>query len=144
MTDDQKFEHYTVKTDDCWLWGGSISQFGYGRFFPARNGGNTKFFFTHRWAYERFVGPIGDLCVLHRCDVRNCVRPDHLFLGTRPDNSLDMRLKGRAPNRRLTDEQVLEIRDRYGVESLNQLARSFGVSKKAILNIVHRYTYQHL
>jgi hypothetical protein len=40
--------------------------------------------------------PAGSL-VLHRCDVRNCVNPDHLFLGTYKDNMDDMYSKGRGP-----------------------------------------------
>jgi hypothetical protein len=33
--------------------------------------------------------------VLHRCDVKACVRPDHLFLGNQSDNLSDAALKGR-------------------------------------------------
>jgi hypothetical protein len=39
-------------------------------------------------------GPIpAGLCVLHRCDVRPCINPDHLFLGTQKDNMADMAAK---------------------------------------------------
>jgi len=33
--------------------------------------------------------------VLHRCDVKLCVRPGHLFAGTQADNVRDMIAKGR-------------------------------------------------
>lgn len=72
----------------CWLWIGSISPTGYGQ---STTGGHA-----HRASWRIHRGEIPDeLCVLHRCDVRPCVNPDHLFLGTRTDNSKDMVAKGR-------------------------------------------------
>lgn len=46
--------------------------------------------------WESKNGPIPNgLFVLHKCDVRSCVNPDHLFLGTPKDNALDMVQKKR-------------------------------------------------
>jgi hypothetical protein len=53
--------------------------------------------FAHRYAYAWLYGDIpGGMQVLHRCDVRLCVNPDHLFLGTQLDNMRDMCAKGRS------------------------------------------------
>lgn len=79
--------------DACWLWSGRPGVGGYGRASIGR--GRTML--AHRLAYELAVAPVPDgVCVLHRCDNRACVRPDHLFLGDRGDNARDMAAKGRA------------------------------------------------
>lgn len=85
-----------AKTDACWLWTGRQFWDGYGA-FDRRIDGVKKIFKAHRQSYELSVGAIPDgLHVLHRCDVRLCVRPDHLFLGTNDDNVADRTAKGRS------------------------------------------------
>ena len=76
--------------DGCWLWTGARNRYGNVHYKGRHRN-------THRVAYEITYGAIPDgLCVCHRCDVPLCVRPDHLWLGTKADNSFDMVLKGRA------------------------------------------------
>jgi hypothetical protein len=76
----------------CWLWTASLRPNGYGMFGIAAGSVQS----AHRVAWELVNGPIPDgLHVLHRCDVRACVNPSHLFLGTRFDNMQDMIAKGR-------------------------------------------------
>jgi hypothetical protein len=85
------FWSYVDKTGDCWLWTKSCTSKGYGQ-FKFKEQKDT----THRIAWKLTHGPIPDgLLVLHRCDVRNCVNPAHLFLGTPKDNTQDMMSKGR-------------------------------------------------
>ena len=121
-----------TKSDTCWLWTGSTLINGYGR---MRIDGRSVYF--HRLSYHIYVGPIpeGHL-VCHKCDVRNCVRPDHLFAGSVLDNNRDMWSKGRGKanpvwllHQRLSDEERDEMIRRYATgESGSSIAKDFGVS----------------
>jgi hypothetical protein len=80
----------------CWIYLGCMgSKTGYGALSV-----NGREMMAHRASYLAYRGPIPNgLCVLHRCDVRSCVNPEHLFLGTKRDNTQDMMAKGRrAPS----------------------------------------------
>lgn len=89
----QRFWDKVNKTADCWEWTGCVQGNGYGRirlFNPKR----TEY--VHRVAAREFLGPIpAGKEVCHTCDNRRCVRPDHLFYGTRQDNVRDCMAKGR-------------------------------------------------
>ena len=62
----------------CWLWGGTLTESGYGRF--RIKGGRIR-------AHHFTVGkPPRRLEWDHLCRVRNCVRPDHLELVTHAEN----------------------------------------------------------
>jgi hypothetical protein len=75
----------------CRLWEGHVNvRTGYGEIKVA-----GKIEYTHRAAYRAFKGEPGPLHVLHSCDVRSCINPDHLFLGTNADNIADSMSKGR-------------------------------------------------
>lgn len=89
---EEKLMSQVIVGDGCWLWQGAVGSHGYG--VIRIDGGNLL---THRLSHELFIGPIPEgLCVLHTCDVRRCVRPDHLWTGTKRDNVLDMVAKGRG------------------------------------------------
>lgn len=132
------------KTATCWLWTGRLDHKGYGIF--DMNGKPRR---AHRLSYEMACGPIPDgLLVCHRCDVRSCVNPSHLFVGTAADNNRDRDQKGRhVPLRgeahgraKLTYEKVEQIRGlhRGGWATQKKLASMFAVSEPVIARIVHR------
>jgi hypothetical protein len=101
----ERFWAKVEKTHGCWLWVAALhGPSGYGVIAAGPKGAAPLR--AHRVSWELHFGRIpDDLCVLHRCDVnyapgdqtyRRCVRPNHLFLGTRPENQADMKSKGRA------------------------------------------------
>jgi len=136
----EKFWSKVNKTADCWLWIGAVSVNGYG---TLNTGKATQQ--AHRVSWQLHNGPIPkDLQVCHRCDIRNCVRPDHLFLGTATDNMQDMVRKGRQ-NSKLDPSKVRDIRQRYaeGV-SAKDLATAHGVDRSLVHLIVKRKLWVHV
>jgi hypothetical protein len=131
----------------CWLWTAQIKADGYG---VARY--NKKQGLAHRASWEMHNGPIpSGLCVLHRCDVRCCVNPDHLFLGSHADNMADMKAKGRRRNRThgeknphsaLTEDAVTNIRS--SGESRLALAVRHGVGLSAIDHVRSGRSWKHV
>ena len=151
-----RFWSHVTKSDGCWEWQASCYPNGYGA--TSRN---QRSITAHRLAWELTNGPIPDgLQVLHECDNRRCVRPDHLFLGTHADNMADRQAKnrqafgtrnakytmprdGRPGAPKLTEDQVREIRAAVG-ESARDLATRYGVCRGTIDGIRARRRWAHL
>lgn len=91
MTPDTKGERFARRFDakweddpatGCWIWTGSTNGKGYGRVMAG-----SRRQYTHRLAYERWVGPIPDGHEIHHdCETKLCVNPDHLRAMTRAEH----------------------------------------------------------
>jgi len=149
---EDRFWSKVNKTESCWLWTGSKSDFGHGQI--RIDGRNTV---ASRYVWEIMKGPITDrLFVLHKCDNPTCVRIDHLFLGTQKDNIKDMHSKGRAfkgnykgklnPASKLTEEEVIRMREMHHESNLNycELARLFKVHNTTSRAIIKRENWAHI
>lgn len=133
---------------DCWLWKRVTRGVRYPQVSFKR-----RVISVHRLSYIMAHGPIPRyFLVCHSCDVRHCVNPAHLFLGTSHDNTQDMVKKGRNRvgsdqwNSKLTANQVLRIRRLYATGRYTQtnLASRFGVNQGHISDIILRKWWSHI
>lgn len=95
MKIEERFMSHVEKTENCWLWTGHISKYGYGS-FNMGDGCVT----SHRAAYTLLIDEIPEgLVVDHTCHSKNndcnlgnsclhrrCVNPDHLEAITQQEN----------------------------------------------------------
>jgi predicted XRE-type DNA-binding protein len=116
----------------CCEWQSTLDRSGYGKFYYEGRQAPA-----HRVSYRLFVGDPGEMHVLHRCDNRRCVNPDHLFLGTRQDNVADMDAKHRRGTKcKLTVAQAAEILSMLDQRfSQREVAERFGIHQTAVSRI---------
>lgn len=148
----ERFERLVARIPEsgCWLYLGPLSKSGYGKVTVD----DQKTVRAHRWSWELRFGPIPEgMLVCHRCDVRSCINPDHLFLGTPTDNMLDMSRKGRSKKQngslnvcaKLDEEKVVEVRALAAAgERGIAIARRFGISDSNVSMIVKGISWKHV
>jgi len=131
---------------DCWEWKGALVSGGYGTFWH-----NGKLVPAHRIAYKLYYGPISEgLDVLHKCNNRPCCNFFHLYTGTNQDNMDDKvranrQAKGESQgSAKLTEQQVIEIRENKDNLSQRKLGKLYGVGQYAIRAILHKKTWKHI
>ena len=131
----EMFWQRVLKPDGCWLYDGAKEANGYG-YLSNPLGDKPKFITAHRLAWILTNGPIPEgMRVLHTCDIRSCVNPEHLRLGTDFDNAMDKMMKGRAVGV-LSAGQVREIRRRLAAgEKQSRIARALKVDPQQVSKI---------
>jgi hypothetical protein len=130
----------------CIEWQSSTRN-GYGRLIiGSRTDGTRSSVSAHRLSYEIHVGKIPDgFFVCHTCDNPKCINPDHLFVGTRQDNTDDREAKGRNkihlihrkgeehPSAKFSDKVIVKIRSEAG--SVKEIAMKYGMSERHVRDI---------
>lgn len=143
--------HRRYKVDEvtgCWNWVGATTGKRTGHYGKIREG--KQVLLAHRISYEIHKGDPAGKCVLHKCDNRRCVNPEHLFLGTRRDNTVDRESKARGPQgsrnwcAKLTEEDIPVIRELAKSLSEKEIALRFGVSQGAIYQAIRKQTWAHV
>jgi hypothetical protein len=136
---------------ECWVWNSpDFYRGGYGRIWFSNNGMSA-----HRFSWLIHKGKIQKgIEVCHKCDVKECVNPGHLFLGTHLENIRDAYSKNLIRNLRgveqksakLDDEKVRMIRLNYkrGIRTYKFFADLFGVDQALIHRIVKRKSWAHV
>lgn len=157
-SDHDRFWALVEKTPYCWNWIGSTSTRGYGRFWK---GGRV---IPAHWFLLDDYPPAGkEAC--HKCDNPSCVRPGHIFIGTRSDNMRDMVRKGRhnpvgayAPRSvpsakpgslnhqaKLTEDDALIIKATPKLRGYpRRIAKAFGISRSVAFDIMAGRRWTHL
>ena len=138
---------YTKRVGDCLVWVKNKPSTTTGYAMMSIDG---KSRLMHRYVFEMYNNTTlpSNICVLHKCDNRLCINPDHLFSGTKGDNNKDRARKNRSnvgearPQHKLTNEQVIDIRN--SAEMIRPLARMYGVNRNTIKNIKNGTAWRHL
>ena len=113
MTPEERFDaKWAASPAGCWDWTATLDRCGYGRFWVS--GRMVK---AHRYAYERWVGPLDpNLTIDHLCRNTRCVNPAHLEEVTRVENVIRMGLREVCRHGHKYDEENTQIRpDGYRV-----------------------------
>ncbi len=131
-----------VPESGCWLWSASTDRVGYGHIWV-----DGKLLQAHRYSWQLHNGPIPDGAkILHKCDVRSCVNPAHLFLGDQKENVKDAVSKRRwgSRPRKITADVARSIKQLSEAgKSAAEIARSLGLGFSLVYQVVIGRTWKH-
>ncbi len=144
-----------VSKPGCLIWLGARNSWGYGTFmwFKDEAGvGHNINASRAAWLLQKGEIPEG-LNVLHKCNNRQCVNVEHMYIGTDKDNSADMRRAGTLSSgernywAKLTDAKVLEVDRLRDEENLpfEEIAKRVGLgSASSVISVYFRKTWKHV
>lgn len=135
FTEDAQREFSTLvdTSGDCWEWQGPTNGNGYGRL--RIHNYTSRYIYAHRYSWEATFGPVPvGLGILHRCNNKLCVRPDHLYAGTQADNLVDVFRVSQGAQNILMANEVRGIKGalKFTKLSIKKLAEMFNVSYHTI------------
>lgn len=144
-----KYTPLNLPPTACWKWTGPAYPNGYGVIHvPGRTVG-----YAHRVAWEIANGrePTASEHVRHLCDVRLCVNPRHLMIGTREENMREMVVRDRSVRgerngmQRIPPGIIHEVRRlAANGEMQKDIAAEFGISRPYVSEIVRRKRWTHI
>lgn len=139
-----------LETNDCFPWPYTRSYDGYAK-ISANDGGSQL---VSRRICESTHGPAPTPAhhAAHTCGKghEGCVNPRHIVWKTPTENMADKLVHGthmrgeRAPNAKLTERQVLEIRSLRGKMPHREIAELLGISIATVRNIIYRIDWAWL
>ncbi len=134
----------------CWVWTGAVNSRGYGSIGIKR-----KSYTPHK---QMFLLNGGKLTkekpnVLHKCDIKTCCNPDHLYSGSQKQNVKDAVDRGLFIRKRgienkhskLTASDILKIRIYLFSSTLShkEIGKMFNVTRSTITRIANRKSYEY-
>lgn len=134
----------TATSSGCIEWIGVKNHLGYGRTGFKWNGHRISQ--AHRLSWLLAKGEDPSLFVLHKCDNRACVNPDHLFLGTQQANMADAKSKGRMRGSKSLATITLETARAIFIsrQSIKETASTFGVSYQIVWRIKNGHCWKEV
>lgn len=128
------------KEDGCWIFGGNEAD--YGQIHIAKG----KMVSAHRFSYEHYIGPLAPgMYVCHKCDVKGCVNPEHLYQGTHEDNIRDIVERKRGKGRKVLTKYAKPLGNRYkngrilGPEGKARLKQEWESGRFTQMELAKRY-----
>jgi hypothetical protein len=148
---------YPEPNTGCWIWSGRVGRDGYGEIHPSKNHPekNISFLRAHRYSYHFYNGPFDDeRLVLHKCDVRCCVNPNHLYLGDQAQNVRDMDDRRRRKTPKGTETKASKINESIALDIFKECASGkyfdreiaviFSVDRGVVNRIKNRKSWTHV
>lgn len=126
----RKLVKYIERTPQgCWIWLRKTRHKGYAQItFPYR--GKIRYTSPHRLAqvifrnkYELLDHP--ELLVCHRCDNKDCINPDHMFIGTWLDNAMDDVLRNPRVSKEFEQKIVRMYQKEHNIRPCHDVRRHF-------------------
>ena len=143
-TKDRFFKYVqSMQAGECWLWIGSLTAAGYGQFYYKQY--NTL---AHRISYIMYFGHIPKgMLICHKCDVKRCINPYHLYAGTYSDNLQDKYDRNPDSHRRIFNFSKVSEKDSYTMKNLRakgntyeEIAKHFNVTRQTASRIINNKT----